>query len=35
MAEVVAGSPDEFAAWIKAESTRWGDLIRARNIHLD
>lgn len=35
MAEVVAGAPDEFAAWIKAESTRWGTLIRARNIHLD
>ncbi len=35
MAEVVAGAPDEFAAWIKAESNRWGTLIRERNIHLD
>ena len=35
MAEVVAGSPDEFAAWIRAESNRWGALIRERNIHLD
>ena len=35
MAEVVAGGPDEFAAWIKAESARWGALIRARNIRLD
>ena len=35
MAEVVAGPPGEFAAWIKAESTRWGTLIRARNIRLD
>jgi len=35
MAEVVAGAPDEFAAWIKAESTRWGTLIRERNIRLD
>ena len=35
MAEVVAGPPDEFAAWIKAESARWGALIRERNIRLD
>ncbi len=35
MAEVVAGGPDEFGAWIKAESVRWGNLIRERNIHLD
>ena len=35
MSEVVAGAPDEFAAWIKAESNRWGTLIRERNIRLD
>ncbi|MBI2317970.1 MAG: tripartite tricarboxylate transporter substrate binding protein [Betaproteobacteria bacterium] len=35
MAEVVAGPPEEFAAWIKSESVRWGKLIRERNIRLD
>jgi tripartite-type tricarboxylate transporter receptor subunit TctC len=35
MAEVVAGPPDEFAAWIKAETARWSTLIRERNIRLD
>ena len=35
MAEVTAAGPDEFAAWIKAESARWGALIRERNIHLN
>jgi tripartite-type tricarboxylate transporter receptor subunit TctC len=34
-AEVVAGGTDAFAAWIRAESTRWGKVIRERNIKLD
>ena len=34
-AEVVAGGTDAFAAWIRAESARWGKVIRERNIKLD
>ena len=34
-AEVVAGGTEAFAAWIRAESARWGKVIRERNIKLD
>jgi tripartite-type tricarboxylate transporter receptor subunit TctC len=34
-AEMVAGGTDAFAAWIRAESARWGKVIRERNIKLD
>jgi tripartite-type tricarboxylate transporter receptor subunit TctC len=30
--EVVAGSPEQFAAWIRAEIPRWGQVIKANNI---
>ena len=33
--EVVGGTPEAFAAWIKNESTKLGRLIKERNIHLD
>jgi tripartite-type tricarboxylate transporter receptor subunit TctC len=33
--EVVASSPEVFAAWIRSESARWGRLIRERNITLN
>lgn len=33
--EIVGSTPEAFAGWIKAESTRWGNLIRERSIRLD
>ena len=33
--EVVAGTPEQFAAWIAAEIPRWGKVIKANNIKVD
>jgi tripartite-type tricarboxylate transporter receptor subunit TctC len=33
--EVVAGTPDEFAQWIRAESEKWGRVIRASGATAD
>ena len=33
--EVVASSPDEFAALMKAETNRWGKLIREAGIRVE
>ena len=30
--EVVAGGPDVLTAHVRAETARWGEIIRARNI---
>lgn len=34
-ANVVGGTPEEFAAFIRAESARWGKLVRAAGIRAD
>ena len=34
-AEIVAGSPEAFGAWVRSESAKWGRLIRDRNITID
>jgi tripartite-type tricarboxylate transporter receptor subunit TctC len=31
----VANTPEEFAAWIKAESAKWGKVVRATNIKIE
>src|SRR5688572_1046605 len=33
--QVVAGSPEAFGAWIRAESAKWERVIRSRRITLD
>jgi tripartite-type tricarboxylate transporter receptor subunit TctC len=33
--DVAAGSPEEFAAWIQNETTKWGRVIRERKITVD
>ena len=30
--EIIGGTPEQFGAWIRDESAKWGKLIRARNI---
>jgi len=34
-AEIVASTPEQFGEFIKAESTKWGKVIREKNIHID
>jgi tripartite-type tricarboxylate transporter receptor subunit TctC len=31
----VANMPEEFAAWIKAESVKWGKVVHATNIRIE
>jgi tripartite-type tricarboxylate transporter receptor subunit TctC len=31
----VANTPEEYAAWIKAESVKWGNVVRATNIKIE
>jgi tripartite-type tricarboxylate transporter receptor subunit TctC len=31
----VANTPEEFAAWIKAETAKWGKVVRATNMKID
>jgi len=31
----VASTPDEFAAWIKAETAIWAPVVRAANVKID
>jgi tripartite-type tricarboxylate transporter receptor subunit TctC len=33
--EPVGNTPDEFAAMIKAETRKWGDIVRKANITVD
>jgi tripartite-type tricarboxylate transporter receptor subunit TctC len=33
--EIVAGTPDAFADWIRVDAARWGRIIRERNITLE
>jgi tripartite-type tricarboxylate transporter receptor subunit TctC len=34
-AEIVAGTPEQFAELIKSESAKWGKVIREKNIRID
>ena len=31
----VGGTPEEFAAFLRAETAKWGEVVRAANIRLD
>jgi tripartite-type tricarboxylate transporter receptor subunit TctC len=31
----IANTPEEFAAWIKAELIKWGEVVRATNIKIE
>ena len=33
--DLVAGSPEQFAAWIKTEIPRWGKIIKATGAKAD
>jgi hypothetical protein len=33
--ELVGSTPGEFGAWLKAETTRWGRIIREQKITLE
>ena len=34
-AEIVASTPEQFGEFIKAESAKWGKVIREKHIHID
>lgn len=33
--EVIASTPEQFASWIRSESVKWGDVVRATGARVE